>query len=204
MGKVVTALSVSLDGFVAGPNDGPEKPLGEGGDVLFKWYEAGDTEYTFPGGPPVVHVSAASARVLREESAAAGAVVAGRRLFQITNGWNGSHPLNAPIFVVTNHVPRDYMGKESPFTFVTDGVESAIKQAQKAAGDKDVVVASASLVQQCLKLGLMDEIQLDLVPFLLGKGVSLFDRRKLDPHELLLISIVEGSGVTHLRFQVVK
>jgi dihydrofolate reductase len=153
MGKVAMGLSMSLDGFIAGPNDGPERPLGEGGERLFAWYSGGETEYRLPGTEMVFEVSPQSAELLREAHSKMGAFVTGRRTFDITNGWGGRHPLGAPTFVVTHTVPQEWVYEGSPFTFVTDGVESAVEQAKAVAGDKDVAVGAASIVQQCVRAG---------------------------------------------------
>ena len=204
MGKVITELSVSLDGFVAGPNDAPERPLGEGGERLFQWYYSGDTDFPLPGTDMVFKISRASAEVLREEWDAIGAMVAGRRMFDIANAWQGNPPGGGPCFVVTHTVPQEWVKAGSPFTFVTDGVESAIRQAKKAAGDKDVAVSSASIMQQCLKAGLLDEIHIDLAPVLLGGGVRLFDHLGAAPIELESTRVIETPDVTHLRYRIVK
>jgi dihydrofolate reductase len=133
-------------------------------------------------------------------------LVTGRRTFDITGGWGGSPPLGVvPTFVLTHTVPHDWVYEGSPFTFVTEGgVESAVEQAKAAAGEKDVAVGAASLVQQCIEAGLLGEIHLDLVPVLLGEGVRLFDHLGTAPIELESTSVVEGSDVTHLTFRVVK
>jgi dihydrofolate reductase len=145
MGEVATGLSMSLDGFIAGPNDGPERPLGEGGEWLFEWYSSGDTEYRWPGTEMVFIISPQSARLLSETHTKMGAFVTGRRTFDITNGWGGRPPLGVPTFVVTHSVPQAWVHEGSPFTFVTDGVESAVEQAKAAAGDKVVAVGAASI-----------------------------------------------------------
>jgi dihydrofolate reductase len=168
MGKVATGLSMSLDGFIAGPNDGPEQPLGEGGERLFGWFSAGDTEYGLPGTEMVFRVSQQSAEMLREAHAGMGAFVTGRRTFDISNGWGGNPPLGVPTFVVTHAVPDEWVYEGSPFTFVTDGVESAVERARAVAGDKDVAVGAASIAQQCIRAGILDEVHVDLVPVLLG------------------------------------
>jgi dihydrofolate reductase len=204
MGKVTTGLSMSLDGFIAGPNDGRERPLGEGGDRLFAWYSSGDTEYGLPGTEMVFRVSPQSAELLREAHTKMGAFVTGRRTFDITNGWGGSPPLGVPTFVLTHTVPQEWVYDGSPFTFVTDGVESAVEQARAVAGEKDVAVGAASIVQQCLKAGLLDEIHVDLVPVLLGGGVRLFDHLGTGPIELERTRVVEAPDVTHLTFRVVR
>jgi dihydrofolate reductase len=204
MGKVRTGHSTSLDGFIAGPNDGPERPLGEGGERLLAWYSGGDTEYRLPGTEMVFEVSPQSAELLRETRRTTGALVTGRRTFDITNGWGGRHPLDVPVFVLTHTVPQEWVSEGSPFTFVTDGLESAVEQAKAVAGDKDVGVIGASLVQQCIRAGLLDEVHLDLVPVLLGGGVRLFDHLGAGPIELESTRVIEGAGVTHLTFRVVK
>jgi dihydrofolate reductase len=204
MGKVSTGLSISLDGFIAGPNDGPESPLGDGGERLFAWYSGGDTDYRLPGTEMVFRVSPQSAELLREAHSKMGAFVTGRRTFDITNGWGGSPPLGVPTFVVTHTIPQQWVYEGSPFTFVTDGVESAVELARAVAGDKDVAVGAASIVQQCIKAGLLDEIHVDLVPVLLGGGVRLFDHLGTEPIELERTRVIEAPGVTHLTFRVVK
>ena len=204
MGRVATGLSMSLDGFIAGPNDGPERPLGEGGERLFEWYSRGDTEYRLPGTEMVFRVSPQSAELLREVDRTMGAFVTGRRTFDITSGWGGKPPLGVPTFVVTHTVLQEWDYEGSPFTFVTEGVESAVKQAKAVAGDKDVAVSAASIAQQCIRLGLLDEIHVDLVPVLLGGGVRLFDHLGMEPIDLERTRVVEAPGVTHLTFRVVK
>jgi len=204
MGKVSVGLTMSLDGFIAGPNDGPEVPLGEGGERLFEWYSSGDTEYRLPGTEMVFRISSQSAELLSEVESSMGAFVTGRRTFDITNGWGGNPPLGVPTFVVTHTVPQEWVYEGSPFTFVTDGVESAVEQAKTVAGDKGVAVGAASIAQQCIRAGLLDEVTVNLVPVLLGEGVRLFDHLGPTPIELESTGVIEGSGVTHLTFRVVK
>jgi len=203
MGKVISGLSMSLDGFIAGPNDGPERPLGEGGERLFQWYADGDTDFTMPSGTMTVRVPAASAALMREVYRSVGALVSGRRTFDITNGWNGRHPLDVPVFIVTHRVPQEWVNRDAPFTFVTDGVESAVEQARRVAGNKNLAVGAASITQQCLRAGLLDEIHVDLVPVLLGEGVRLFEHFA-EPIELEQTRLIEAPGVTHVTFRVVK
>jgi dihydrofolate reductase len=204
MGKVSTGLSMSLDGFIAGPNDGPDSPLGEGGERLFEWYSGGDTEYRLPGTEMVFRVSPQSAELLREVHSKMGAFVTGRRTFDITGGWGGRPPLGVPTFVVTHTVPQEWVYEGSPFTFVTEGAESAVERAKAVAGDKTVAVGAASIAQQCIRAGLLDEIHIDLVPVLLGDGVRLFDHLGTEPIELESTRVIEGAGVTHLTFRVVR
>jgi dihydrofolate reductase len=204
MGKVRTGHSTSLDGFIAGPNDGPEAPMGEGGERLLGWYAAGDIEYRLPGTEMVFKVSAQTAEFLRETRITTGALVTGRRTFDLTNGWGGRHPLDVPVFVVSHTAPQGWVYEGSPFTFVTDGLESALEQAKEVAGEKDVGMVGASLVQQCIRAGVLDEIHVDLVPVLLGDGVRLLDHLGTEPIELESTRVIEGAGVTHLTYRVVK
>ncbi len=204
MGKVTSGLTMSLDGFIAGPNDGPEHPLGENGMRLFDWYESGDAEYEVPSGGMTFKVSPQSAEMLSRAFSSIGAIVTGRRTFDITNGWGGRHPLDVPIVVLTHSVPDGWDYEGSPFTFVTDGVESAVEQARALAGEKDVAVGAASLVQQCLKAGLLDEVHVDIVSVLLGGGVRMFDNLGPEHIELERTQIIEAPDVTHMTFRVVK
>ena len=178
--------------------------MGEGGEWLLGWYAGGDTEYRLPGTEMVFKVSPQSAELLRETRRTTGALVTGRRTFDLTNGWGGRHPLDVPVFVVTHTAPQEWGSEGSPFTFVTDGLESAVEQARAAAGDKDVGVVGASIVQQCIRAGLLDEVHVDLVPVLLGDGVRLFDHLGSGPIQLESTRVIEGAGVTHLTFRVVK
>jgi len=204
MSKVIVELSMSLDGFVAGPNDSPENSLGDGGDRLFKWYYSGDTAFPLPGTDMVFKISCVSAELLQETWPAEGAMVVGRRTFDIAGAWGGKPPGGGPCFVITHTVPQQWVKDGSPFTFVTDGVESAIRQAKKAAGDKNVSVSSANIAQQCIKVGLLDEIQIDLVPVLLGGGIRLFDHLGSEPIDLVVTRVVAAPGVTHLIYRIVK
>src|SRR5215210_334964 len=206
MGKVTMGLTMSLDGFIAGPNDGPEHPLGEGGMRLVDWYSSGDTNLVVPSGGMTFKVSSASADLLREVFAECGALVSGRRTFDITNGWGGRHPIgeDIPIFVVTHSIPDGWEYEGSPFTFVTDGVESAVEQARAAAVEKNVAVGAASIVQQCLRAGLLDEIHVSLVPVLIGGGVRLFDHLGTEHIELERTRVIEDPDVTQMRFRVIR
>jgi len=125
-------------------------------------------------------------------------------MFDIANAWGGNPPGGGPCFIVTHNPPQEWVYEGSPFTFVTDGVESAIRQAKKAAGDKDVTLSTATMTQQALKAGLLDEIHIDLAHVLLGDGVRLFDHLGIEPIELERKQVIEGTGVTHLTFRVVK
>jgi len=196
MGKVIFNMSMSLDGFIAGPNNEVDR--------LFKWYFSGDTEVPFPGTELIFKVSRASAQVLQEAGRTIGAMVTGRRNFDGAHAWGGRPPLGVPHFVMTHTIPPEWVKPDSPFTFVTNGVESAVEKAKQAAGDKHVGVSSANVMQQCLNAGLLDEIHIDLVPVLLGNGHRLFEAVGPKPIELETTRVIEGFGVTHLAFRLVR
>jgi len=200
MGKVAVGLSMSLDGFIAGPNDGPGNPLGDGGMRLFDWWSAG-SERVGPDDrfkPP-----ARSVPVVREMFDC-GAIVTGRRTFDIAGGWGGHHPLGAPFFLLTHRPPSQHVGPGTGGTVVTDGIESALEQARAVAGERTIAVGAADVARQCLNAGLLDEVHVDLVPVLLGGGVGLFDGLDVAPVDLQCTRVVESDGVTHLRYRVLR
>ena len=203
MGKVVFNMTMSLDGFVAGPHDGPGNGLGDRGEQLFDWYFKGDTEIKLSEGTPVLRVSKQSAEIIRNALQSYGAGIWGRKTFDITGGWGG-HPPGEPCFIVTHHVPQEWVREGSPFIFVTDGVESAIRQAKQAAGDKDVVLCTASVLQQALRAGLVDELDIDVAPVILGDGVRLFDHLADRSIKLEKIQAIDAPLVTHMKYHVVK
>jgi dihydrofolate reductase len=200
MGSVVVDLTISLDGFIAGDGDGPYLPLGRGGERLFTWMTAG------PESNRMEHRLAppdASKVVVDEWMKGGGAIISGRRTFDIANGWKGGHPIDVPIFVVTHQPPTH--GEWSPrVSFVTEGVDRALELAQEAAGDLKVSLSGASIAQQLLRAGKLDEIQVSIVPLLLGKGVRLFDHLGAGPIALEQTRVIESEGVTHLRYRVVR
>jgi dihydrofolate reductase len=204
MGKIFVELSMSLDGFVTGPNDNPEQGLGEGGDVLFAWYQMGDTALPLPGTDMSFMISAASAQLLQDEWGRIGAMIVGRRTFDIAHAWGGYPPGGGACYVMTHNPPQEWLNEDSPFTFVTDGIESAIHQAKQVAGDLDISLSSANITQQALKAGLCDEIRVNIAPVLLGKGVRLFDNFGDEQIQLETIKIVMGTNVTHMRYRVVS
>jgi dihydrofolate reductase len=187
MTKVIVDKSMSLDGFVTGPNVSVENPMGEGGPRLHEWL--------FTDSPNDIDVE-----IGRDVTASTGAVVLGRRIFDVgLNAW-GDTPFPVPTFVLT-HRPRDPLVMQSgTFTFVTDGLKSAIDQAKAAAGNKDVRVMGADVSQQAVKAGLVDELNIQLVPVLLGSGTRLFENLGTEHIELTRVRVVESTGVTHLRF----
>jgi dihydrofolate reductase len=211
MGKVKVDISVSLDGYVAGPSQTLEEPLGRGGLGLHEWVFATASwrkSHGREGGE-----EGPDSDVVAENLASGGAVVMGRRMFSGGSGpweddpnadgwWGDTPPFGVPVFVLTHH-PRQTVEKQggTTFHFVTDGIESALEQARAAAGDRDVGIAGgADVVQQSLAAGLVDELQLHLAPLLLGGGVRLFG--ELDaPVGLELVRVVDSPSVTHLKYR---
>jgi dihydrofolate reductase len=194
-GKVFTGASMSLDGYIAGPNE-------SGFEHLFKWYGNGDVEVTTTKPDMTLRMTEENAEHWRTVADMAGALVVGRKLFDFTNGWDGEHPLGTPVVVLTHNPPADWPA-ETPFTFVTDGIEAAIGKARELAGDKVVGVNGGSIARQCLEAGLLDEIWVDLVPVLLGSGTSFFEQLSTGPVELEgPLAITDGRDVTHLRYRV--
>jgi dihydrofolate reductase len=202
MSKVVIDMSMSLDGFVAGPDEGKKYPLGRnGGEHVFDWYFSGHEEHRHPLFRPEPGVNREEVDRMFAES---GAFIFGRRTYEIANGWGGSHPVNgAPTFVLTHQPPEDYPRGPSNLTFVTDGIESAIRQARAVARGKDIKLGGGSPGKQALAAGLCDEILVHLAPCLVGGGVRLFDALP-DGIRLDKISVTDGPFATHLRYRVVK
>jgi dihydrofolate reductase len=198
MGQVISNLSMSLDGFIEDANGSVES--------VFEWYGAGPVEMKSANSDVSFRLSPEDAAFLRETMASIGALVAGRRLFDVAGGWKGAHPAGVPVFVVTHRVPtrEEFPYPDAPFTFVTDGVESAIAQAKVVAGEKDVSIASPSIAQQALNAGLLDVITVDLAPFLLGAGTPYFSKLAATPVRLDEPTIRAGTRVTHLRYRVLS
>ena len=213
MPRLTFDISMSLDGFITGPDPGPEQPLGAGGEqlhewgtVLASWREAHGLE----GG----EVNADS-EVMEETIARAGATLMGRGMFGGGEGPWGDHPWNGwwgdeppfgiPVFVLTHHPREPLVLGATTFTFVTDGIESALEQAKAAAGDRDVALAGgAHVFQQYLGAGLLDELQIHVAPLLLGSGTRLFGdlggaEVRIEPDR-----VIESAAVTHIRYRVVS
>jgi dihydrofolate reductase len=215
MPKLTLEISMSLDGFIAGPNRTEEQPLGEGGEQLHEWViglASWRERHGLSGGE-----TNADDDVIRESLDTAGAILMGRRMFSggegpweadpVADGWWGDKPpFGVPVFILTHH-PRDTVEKEggTSFVFVTDGLDSAFAQARNAAGAKDVAVAGgANVVQQCIDAGLLDEMQIHIVPMLLGGGVRLFDQLGDGPRELEVTRAIHSPAVTHVKYRLVK
>ena len=195
MSKIMAGFTMSLDGFIADPNDDVS--------LVFKWYSAGDVDFPLPGTNHVFKISQASADYLTEAWSTLGAIVTGRRDFDVSNAWGGKALMDLPTFIVTHHPPQEWLHEGSPFAFVTEGVEAAIEQARIAAGNKNVGVGGTQIVQQALRAGLIDQIDIDLAPVILGAGIRLFDNLP-EPIELEIQRVVEGTGVTHISYRVCK
>jgi dihydrofolate reductase len=205
MGIVTAHMSMSLDGYVAGPNAGAGNPLGDGGVLIQQWM------FDLASFREIQGLTGGQTNKddeeLRQRFAPTGAVVMGRRMFDEGEGpWGDNPPFRMPVFVVT-HQARERLVKEggTTFTFVTDGIESALEQAKAAAGDKDVNIAGgADTVQQFIRAGLLDELEIHLAPLLFGEGIRLFDKIGPQHVELENMRVVASPKVTHLRFRVVK
>jgi dihydrofolate reductase len=193
MGNVLVDITMSLDGFVTGPNDGPGNGLGDGGRVLHEWVFEGRTD--------------ADAQLLFEEPMQTmGSCVLGRRTFEIAEeAWGDNPPFGpAQVFVLT-HRPHETLNRgATTFIFVTDGMEYALKQAQAAAGDKKVGLMGANISQQYLKAGFVDEMQIHVANVLLGAGRPLFANIGDKPIKLERTRVIATPAVTHLQYRIVK
>lgn len=214
MSKLRCQISISLDGFVAGPNQSAENPLGEGGEQLHHWV-FGLAAWRQSHGKQGGEVNESS-RIIEESRENVGAGVMGRNMFgpapggassgeQWTGWWGENPPYHYPVFILTHH-PRDPVEMEggTTFHFVTDGIESALAQARDAAGPKDIMLwGGARAAQQYLAAGLLDELELHVVPVVLGAGARLFDNLGDAEVQLEQVRAVEAPGVTHLTYRVV-
>jgi dihydrofolate reductase len=205
MPQVVVDMGMSLDGYVAGPNAGPENPLGDGGMRIHRWVfdvEGWRERQTLRGGQ-----TNRDHEVFEEANARVGTYVMGRRMFDEGEvGWPDPPPFRAPVFVLTSRARDPWVRQGgTTFEFVTDGIESALERASEAAGDKDVRIAGgANAIQQFIEAGLVDEIQIHLAPVLLGDGVRLFERIGAEQVELECTRVIDSPRVTHLRYRVVR
>ena len=195
MSNILSGASMSLDGYIAGPNE-------SGFDQLFKWYGNGDVEIKSTHPELTFRLSEVSAAYFRETRERTGVLVVGRHLFDITSGWGGIHPLDLPVVVVTHRPPPEDWPQDAPFTFV-DGIEPAIEKAREIAGEKSIVVNAGTIAGQFLNAGRLDEVCVDLVPVVLGGGTPFFSGVENPPAVLEgPLSSVQGVDVTHLRYRV--
>lgn len=194
MATVIAGASMSVDGYIAGPGN-------SGFEHLFAWNGNGEVEVPTAHPDFTLRMSAVSAEHYRNYTEGCGAIVVGRRLFDLTNGWGGQHPNGANTFVVTHTVPAGWADNPN-FTFVTDGVGKAIELAKEQAGDKIVGVNGGMIARQALEARLLDELWLDLVPVVLGGGTPFLDELANVPVLLADPEVIEGKAVTHLKYRI--
>lgn len=198
MSATVLYMSMSLDGFVAGPDERPDNPLGNDGGRLHEWLAGGDPGGTnsVPGRPAGLNGQ------IFDEFMSTGSVVAGRGTFEPADGWGGDHHGGVPIFILSREEPTLDIERWPLVTYLRD-VDTAIGRAKQAAGDKDVLVHGAAVAQLALTAGLLDELEIHLVPVLLGHGRRLFDNLAAEQIQLRRTRVLEGeAGVTHLHYKV--
>jgi dihydrofolate reductase len=195
MGKIVLYMSMSVDGFIAGPHDSEEHGLGVGGELLHGWLADGGTD------PGSYRPSDEAGATVFDEMLATGAVITGRRTFAFAGGWAGDHHDGVPIYVLTRAAPPE--PPPGSARYVTD-IASCVADAKAAAGERDIMLHGAATAQECLRAGLLDELELQLVPVLLGQGRRLFDNLPPEHVELDLVRALDGPGVQHLRYRVVR
>lgn len=194
MATTVLYMSMSLDGFIAGPNAGPGNGLGDGGERLHDWIGQGDIE-------AAADQLDDADRATIDDFMSTGAVIAGRGTFEPAGGWQGDHHDGVPIFIVSRHEPPAEFADYPNVTYLSD-LPEAVRRARDAAGDKGVLVHGAWIAQRMLRAGLLDEIQIHLVPVLLGEGRRLFEHLGAQHIELEPVAARQGSEVTHLRYRV--
>jgi dihydrofolate reductase len=199
MGKVIASASMSLDGYIAKEDNS----IGR----LFDWLQNGDVEFlTRTGsGEMAFHLSQNSAAYWRDWTSGVGALICGRTLFDVTDGWSGRHNFGVPVVVVTHEVPTRWIEAhpDAPFHFITDGVDKAVATAQGLAGERIVAVAAGTIARQCLERGLLDEVAVDLVPVVMGSGRPYFGELSLQDVALGDPTVcIQGDRVTHLVFPV--
>jgi dihydrofolate reductase len=200
MSSTVLDMSMSLDGFITGPNEGPDNPLGDGGHRLHEWALGPDADEAEHHGQALDRLSGPDRDVF-EELMSTGAVLAGRGTFEPAGGWNGDHHDGVPIFILSRHQPSAEFARWPNVVYVND-LESAVRQAKEAAGDKNVLVHGVSIAQWALAAGLLDELEIHLVPVLLGEGRRLFEHLGTEQRQLEPIRVVHGRDATHLHYRV--
>lgn len=199
MGSSVLYMSMSLDGFITGPNVRPDNGLGDGGERLHEWIfpgaEGGDFEAA------VARLKGVN-RQIYGEGMATGAVVAGRATFEPAGGWQGDHHDGVPIYILSRHAAPAWAANWPLVHYVSD-LAAAMREARRAAGDRNVLVHGASIAQRAIREGLLDEIEIHLIPVLLGDGWRLFEHLGVEQRELERVRVLEGEGgVTHLRYRI--
>ncbi len=193
MSMIMTAASMSLDGFISGPSE-------TGFEHLFAWFESGEVDVPTADPNMTFRMTETGATHFQGMMNKTGAIIVGRKLFDLTQGWGGQHPLGCPVVVLTHRPPADWPHEQ--FHFVSTGIEDAVKNAIELADGKLVGVNGGEVASQCLASGLLEEVWIDLVPVLLGGGTRLFPDVPGAPALLELVSVLEDDGVTHLRYRV--
>jgi dihydrofolate reductase len=198
MTKVTAGITTSLDGYITGPNDGPEMGLGQDGERLHYWVFGGPWSYDKE---PTGEATGADKKFLDEGIARCGAVVGGRNTYEAAGTWGGKNPFGVPLFIVTHRIEDEPAG--AGFTFV-NGVDQAITQARDAAGDKDVMVmGGADVIRQALRAGHVEELSISIAPVVLGGGKRLFDDFH-DTVSLEHLSLLQSPFATHITYRVVR
>lgn len=200
MSSTVLYMSMSLDGFVTGPNEGPGNGLGDGGEVLHEWFfKAGGHPRETVGGPGSVNGQ------IVDEAMSTRAVITGRGTFEAANGWGGDHHDGVPIYVLSRNPAPTWAAQWPAVHYVSD-VAAAARDAKHAAGDRNVLVHGASvMLRRALAAGVLDELEIHLIPVLLGDGRRLFEHLGIEPSRLERIRVLEGEGgVTHVRYRVLR
>ncbi|MCO1656405.1 dihydrofolate reductase family protein [Pseudonocardia humida] len=194
MSRVVLYMSMSLDGFITGPDDGAGRGLGIGGERLHAWLGHGGAD------PASYRPGDDAGATVFDEAMATGAVITGRRTFEFAGGWAGDHHHGVPIFVLTRAAPAE--PPPGSARYAIDGIASCVARAKAAAGGRDILLHGAATAQECLRAGLLDDMELQLVPVLMGRGRRLFDHLPPGHVELDLVRALDGPHVQHLRYRV--
>jgi dihydrofolate reductase len=194
MSEVVLYMSMSVDGFITGPDDSGERGLGVGGERLHAWLGDGGAD------PASYRPSDAAGATVFDEMMTTGAVITGRRTFEFAGGWGGDHHDGVPVFVLTHAAPAE--PPPGSVRYATDGIASCVAQAKAAAGDRDVMMHGAATAQECLRAGLLDAMEIQLVPVLLGRGRRLFAELPPEHVELDLVRTLDGPAAQFLRYAV--
>jgi dihydrofolate reductase len=198
MSSTVLYMSMSLDGFITGPNEGPDNGLGDGGERLHEWVFEGSGDHP----KKAVRGLGGVNRQIVDEFMSTGAVIAGRGTFEAAGGWGGDHHDGVPIYILSRN-PAPAWAAEWPTVHYVSDLGAAVRDAKHAAGDKNVLVHGSGITQRAIPAGLLDELEIHLIPVLMGDGRRLFDHLGIEQRQLERVRVLEGeSGVTHLRYRV--
>lgn len=200
MANVIASITMSLDGFIAGVNDNPEQGLGETGGHLHDWILEGDHQSKHND---FFKLSKKNRKIFDELFESTGALITGRRTYDIVHGWEGSYPVSGiPVFVITHNSPSEVPEGKTSFTFVEDGIQRVVQQAKEAAGTKNVqIIGGAQTIQQAIANGLCDELRIHMIPQLLGNGIKLLDHLNVETTVLEKTKVIDTPEVTHLHFK---